>query len=163
MTIGRLGSFSFPDGYYTYAGSARGPGGLKARLNRHLGDRKQLRWHIDYLLREARVQQIWKAFSHEKLECLWTRALLRMLHASIPVPRFGSSDCDCETHLVHFTSLPSPQTFANQLQTLGGRPSLLEEMLGEQASEGCGVTDAARDLQKSRSRAFPFLTRPHIE
>ena len=32
ITVGRLGTFAFPAGYYLYAGSALGPGGLEARL-----------------------------------------------------------------------------------------------------------------------------------
>ncbi len=41
-----------PPGCYAYVGSAWGPGGLEARLGRHLGYRrgKRLHWHIDRLL-----------------------------------------------------------------------------------------------------------------
>jgi Uri superfamily endonuclease len=35
ITIGKLGTFDFPAGYYLYVGSALGPGGLRARLARH--------------------------------------------------------------------------------------------------------------------------------
>jgi Uri superfamily endonuclease len=35
ITVGRLGTFGFPAGYYLYVGSALGPGGLRARLARH--------------------------------------------------------------------------------------------------------------------------------
>jgi Uri superfamily endonuclease len=38
-------------GLYVYVGSACGPGGLEARLRRHLcGKRKKMHWHIDRLL-----------------------------------------------------------------------------------------------------------------
>jgi len=127
-SIGRLGTFNFPSGYYLYAGSARGPGGLKARLARHLRERKQSRWHIDYLLREARVVEIWKASSPQKLECLWAQALLRMPGARIPVYGFGSSDCGCPAHLIYFTSLLSFHTFARQLEALGAGPPVHREV-----------------------------------
>ncbi len=41
-----------PQGCYAYVGSAWGPGGLEARLGRHLGYRRvrRLHWHIDRLL-----------------------------------------------------------------------------------------------------------------
>ena len=35
IAIGKLGTFTFPAGYYLYVGSALGPGGLEARLARH--------------------------------------------------------------------------------------------------------------------------------
>jgi len=38
ITVGRLGTFDFPAGYYLYVGSALGPGGLQARLARHRRD-----------------------------------------------------------------------------------------------------------------------------
>lgn len=36
ISVGRLGVFPFHHGYYVYIGSAFGPGGLKARIRRHL-------------------------------------------------------------------------------------------------------------------------------
>jgi Uri superfamily endonuclease len=129
VTIGRLGTFSFPIGYYLYAGSARGPGGLRARLARHLRKEKPVRWHIDYLLRDATVIEIWKASSPEKLECLWTQALLGMPGARIVVTGFGSSDCDCSSHLIHFPSLPSFHTFASQLRACGSQLPLHRRIL----------------------------------
>lgn len=130
MNIGRLGNLNLASGYYLYAGSARGPGGLKARLRHHLRERKQLRWHIDYLRRAARVVEIWTAFSLQKLECLWAQTLLRTPGAEIRISGFGSSDCDCPTHLIYFASLPSFSTFDSQLQASGFGPSLHREMLG---------------------------------
>ncbi len=35
ITVGKLGTFDFPAGYYLYVGSALGPGGLQARLAHH--------------------------------------------------------------------------------------------------------------------------------
>ncbi len=57
---GKLGGrgVELEPGVYAYVGSAFGPGGLAARLRRHLcGARRRLWWHIDRLLssRGARV------------------------------------------------------------------------------------------------------------
>jgi len=49
IEIGKLGRFAFDAGFYVYVGSAFGPGGLKARLQRHLRTDKPLHWHIDLL------------------------------------------------------------------------------------------------------------------
>ena len=51
--VGRLGHFQFPVGWYAYAGSAHGPGGLAARISRHLRVPKPLHWHVDYLRQAA--------------------------------------------------------------------------------------------------------------
>ena len=93
-TIGRLGEFDFPAGRYVYTGSARR--GLEARIARHLRPEKTLRWHIDYLLAAPGVRVIGVTRS-QRGEC----ALNRAVPGSVPVPRFGASDCGagCVAHL----------------------------------------------------------------
>jgi len=54
--IGKLGYLFFPKAFYAYVGSATN--GLEARLARHLRKEKRLHWHIDYLLKEARLLEI---------------------------------------------------------------------------------------------------------
>jgi Uri superfamily endonuclease len=106
IDVGRLGRFQFPAGWYAYAGSAHGPGGLAARIARHLRSPKPLHWHVDYLRAEAQPDQVWYAVGTGKRECTWAEALSGLPGASIPVPRFGASDCRCPAHLVHFSALP---------------------------------------------------------
>lgn len=101
IVIGRLGVFDFPAGWYVYAGSALGPGGLAARVARHLRREKRLHWHIDYLLRHARVVEVWIRAGPERCECAWARAAAALPGATIAVPRFGASDCRCAGHLVY--------------------------------------------------------------
>lgn len=112
ITVGRLGWFRFPPGWYAYAGSARGPGGLAARLSRHLRVSKPLHWHVDYLRAHARPVAAWYTAGDERRECAWATALLGMDGASNPAPRFGASDCRCPTHLVHFAAPPDLASFA---------------------------------------------------
>lgn len=119
LRVGRLGVVTFQRGYYCYVGSAMGPGGLRARLARHLRQQKKPHWHIDYLLRQALVVETWSAPSAARLECTWVRALLQLPGATLPVRDFGSSDCHCPAHLVRFVSAPSLRAFARQLQALG--------------------------------------------
>lgn len=40
-------------GTYVYAGSAFGPGGIRARVSRHLRIEKKAHWHIDHLSARA--------------------------------------------------------------------------------------------------------------
>jgi Uri superfamily endonuclease len=102
IRIGRLGTFLFPAGRYTYVGSALGPGGLRARLDRHFRHQKKLHWHIDYLLECARIASVRVDASGERLECAWARHYLARPDARDVVPGFGASDCRCATHLIYF-------------------------------------------------------------
>ncbi len=43
---GRLGTVALERGWYVYTGSAHGPGGLRARVSRHLRPDKAPHWHI---------------------------------------------------------------------------------------------------------------------
>ncbi|WP_316860075.1 GIY-YIG nuclease family protein [uncultured Cohaesibacter sp.] len=86
-------------GLYVYAGSAHGPGGLKARLSRHLKKEKTLRWHIDQLTTQASSLT---AFGWlDGTECDLVKLLSNNPDFFHPVPGFGSSDCsDCTSHLL---------------------------------------------------------------
>lgn len=106
LTVGRLGRFTFPAGYYIYAGSARGPGGLPARLARHQRRQKRFHWHIDYLLPHARLVEVWTLASEQHLECAWAWAVRQVSGAQVVAPRFGASDCRCPSHLLYFAQRP---------------------------------------------------------
>jgi len=112
ITVGRLGCFQFLAGWYAYAGSARGPGGLAARVARHLREPKLLRWHVDYLRAHAQPVEVWYVEGHRRRECAWAAALSTLPGASILVPRFGASDCHCPAHLTHFAAPPDRAVFA---------------------------------------------------
>ena len=129
--IGRLGTFGLPVGYYLYVGSARGPGGLRARLRRHLRREKPQHWHIDYLLPVSNVVEVWSIVSPRRLECLWAQVLVKMPGASTPVLRFGSSDCRCPAHLIHFTNQSSLRLFARYLRASGLDQSLRRDVADE--------------------------------
>ena len=124
IAVGRLGRFQFPPGWYAYVGSARGPGGLAARVARHLRSPKPLHWHVDYLRAAARPEQVWYAAGIRRRECAWAAALSDLPGASIPVPRFGASDCRCPGHLIHFVAHPEPADFARAV----GEPISQEEL-----------------------------------
>ena len=88
-----------PPGWYIYAGSARGPGGIRARLARHLRSGKRAHWHIDHLSEAAVARRGFPAPAAG--ECTLLRALLARPGFRAPVPGFGSSDCrGCASHLL---------------------------------------------------------------
>jgi Uri superfamily endonuclease len=105
IAIGRLGPVHFCSGYYLYVGSARGPGGLRARLERHLRREKAEHWHVDHLRRWAEPVEAWFALSRESLECRW-RVALQEAGLSLAVSGFGSSDCRCPAHLLYSPRRP---------------------------------------------------------
>jgi Uri superfamily endonuclease len=123
ITVGKLGTFDFPVGYYLYVGSALGPGGLQARLARHRRDSesssqsnsgqtgKKFHWHVDYLLQRAQLVEVWSVASEERLECRWSEVARRLSGAQVPVRGFGSSDCRCAAHLIYFAARPSREQF----------------------------------------------------
>jgi Uri superfamily endonuclease len=128
ITIGKLGTFNFPAGYYLYVGSALGPGGLWARLARHRRDSenspgssssrrgKKLHWHIDYLLQRAQLVEVWSVASEERLECKWSEVARGLPGAQVLVRGFGSSDCRCPAHLIYFAARPHRERFEQALQ-----------------------------------------------
>lgn len=93
-----------------------GSGGLRARVERHLSDRKKIHWHIDYLLmargmrgegkgkgnesgrgeRAAVVRKVFVLPTCEREECKAANHLGEKLAV---VPKLGSSDCRCSGHL----------------------------------------------------------------
>lgn len=111
IEVGKLGRFPFPSGWYVYLGSARGPGGLVARLARHRRLDKTPHWHVDYLRAQASLFKVWYAIGEQKRECAWAQKLLEFPDASIIAPHFGASDCKCPAHLIHFTELPDLAAF----------------------------------------------------
>jgi Uri superfamily endonuclease len=96
IRVGRLGTFRFPAGRYVYTGSARRT--LEARIARHLGARRRLHWHIDFLLAApgARVLRVRRS---RLPEC----ALNQRTPGAMPVAGFGATDCraGCGSHLKH--------------------------------------------------------------
>lgn len=105
IMVGSLGAMDFSRGYYSYTGSARGPGGLK-RVDRHIqvsqGIKKTRRWHIDYLLPHCSFVEAIISRTEVDLECKIAQAIGRVLQ---PQLRFGCTDCGCNSHLHYSESL----------------------------------------------------------
>ncbi|MBN2038689.1 MAG: GIY-YIG nuclease family protein [Spirochaetes bacterium] len=98
--------------YYIYVGSAFGPGGVRARVNRHFSNKKSKHWHIDYLLEYVNPVCAWYSYESEKLEHKWA-AIFTAMEGVIPVKGFGCSDCSCAAHLFETSSVPDYKKFAD--------------------------------------------------
>lgn len=88
-------------GVYVYAGSAYGPGGLRARLRRHFRTDKRLHWHIDALTSGSAARAMTAFIIEGGRECAIVARLMESGAFQAPVPGFGSSDCaSCTAHLL---------------------------------------------------------------
>jgi Uri superfamily endonuclease len=117
LNIGSLGILHLQPGYYFYTGSAFGPGGLRARLSHHLAPAAKPHWHIDYLRKEVELNAIVYTCSPEKLEHKMAEYLGSLPDLSVPLPRFGASDCRCPAHLFYTPSTGEISTLISVLSS----------------------------------------------
>jgi HEAT repeat protein/Uri superfamily endonuclease len=134
ISIGRLGRFDFPSGWYLYVGSAQGPGGVQARLLRHwrrFASGKRAHWHVDHLREHAVWGGAWACCSGQRLECTWADAVHCRSDASIVARGFGASDCRCPAHLIRVASIPGENWFASILgaERIDVTPNEIDELL----------------------------------
>ncbi|MHA1394982.1 MAG: GIY-YIG nuclease family protein [Promethearchaeota archaeon] len=137
LEIGKLGKIKFKKGFYFYVGSAMGSKNssvsLENRIKRHLRsynyniaeiqrrnlynkhnhkyERPKRHWHIDYLLTSkfVKIVRIWIFPSLERLECTIAHKLMEQCEDYIE--GFGSSDCNCKSHLFYFKELKNEYEF----------------------------------------------------
>jgi Uri superfamily endonuclease len=104
LTSGPFSGQQITPGYYLYSGSAYGPGGLRARITRHLKSDTKKFWHFDHLKSNLSIEEIFFSIDTKNQECEFIKTIQGMPSVSIPLPGFGSSDCrkGCPAHLVKF-------------------------------------------------------------
>jgi endonuclease-3 len=106
LEVGALGEYEFDPGWYAYTGSAFGPGGF-SRVARHqelaAGEHDARHWHIDYLLGHpvASIDAVIRS-PGDDIECSVAASI-----SGDPIVDFGSSDCDCRSHL-HYADQRAP-------------------------------------------------------
>lgn len=99
ITVGKKGREYFPPGFYFYVG--KGQKGIRARVARHLIPRKKKRWHIDYLTSRAFPVSLRLYPDNMGSECQIAE-ILAAEGGEVIMPGFGSSDCNCPSHLYYF-------------------------------------------------------------
>ncbi len=116
IEIGKLGLMTLRPGCYVYVGSAFGPGGLRARVLRHVAISGKRHWHIDYLRPYVDIVEVWWLAGRERREVQWVEGVFSLRGAHCQMLRFGASDSDCESHLLWFPRKPSTRTFLHRLR-----------------------------------------------
>ncbi|MFX1315941.1 MAG: DUF123 domain-containing protein [Promethearchaeota archaeon] len=106
IQIGSLGYILFNKGFYFYVGSAMGTANsstLINRVKRHVSFtiNKSVHWHIDYLLTNPNsiLDHLYLIPSTERWECTIANELIDITDGYIK--DFGSSDCNCISHLYY--------------------------------------------------------------
>lgn len=114
----RIAGIRLTPGWYIYSGSARGPGGIRARLSRHFRREKTMHWHIDRLTVHA--ADLAALSLHGGDECDLVARLIESPALAMAAPGFGSSDCRrCKSHLLRFDGARRARGF----ETRGSAPA----------------------------------------
>ena len=116
VEVGSAGLLTIEPGYYLYLGSARGPGGVVARVGHHYRQTANPHWHIDYLRAETELVDVWYIYSQQSYEHSWADYFLAQEETKIPLGGFGASDCDCQSHLFFFVNCQSLAEFKQQFE-----------------------------------------------
>ena len=96
IKVGSLGEVFFKQGYYVYVGSAQR--NLKKRIKRHLRKEKRIRWHVDYFLTYAFVEDVYASELSRNFE----EKLAKLLSLKYDyISGFGSSDTKAPSHLFY--------------------------------------------------------------
>ncbi len=115
--VGALGDIEFKDGRYIYVGSAQNS--LEGRVSRHLTSEKNKHWHIDYLLEDLEIEEVLAFEVESKMECDSASILEKKFHK---VKNFGSSDCDCNSHL--FFTQKTLEELIDEINTIIGEKGI---------------------------------------
>lgn len=112
------GVFRLMKGFYYYCGNARGKGGLRARIGRHIACEKHYHWHIDYLRPFLDLICVRWCRDEEMNECRYISMLSSIKSVAHPIKKFGASDCtrSCFSHLVYSLELLSFQSIKEKLK-----------------------------------------------
>ena len=96
IKVGKLSKLFFKKGFYIYIGSAMN--NLEKRISRHLRKNKKFHWHIDYLLQNAEILEVYLKENTIKEECKIANIFEEKLKK---IDGFGCSDCKCTSHLFY--------------------------------------------------------------
>jgi Uri superfamily endonuclease len=99
---------------------------LHARLAHHLRLSTRPHWHIDYLRQKTEIHDVWFTPDEQKREHELAQAIQGLPGISIPLLRFGASDCSCHSHLFYAETLWDVTRLKNYLLRQKGLKSYMD-------------------------------------
>ena len=154
---------TFPPGWYLYVGSACGVGGLNRRLTRHqrrITDGKNTHWNVDYFREHAQLCELWYCETDNcRFEHHWAQTVADLSGATVPVPKFGASDCkaNCPSHFFHLSGRPSTAVFRSMLSSRELSSTVSVEFIAEPRGKRPGP-----ELQRAYFLGRHFLERRNL-
>ena len=114
VKVGGLGRVIFGKGLYAYVGSAQNS--LEKRIERHIRKDKQKFWHIDYLFgnESVKVLKVFQKTAGRPEECKIAKELDAR---GVSIMGFGSSDCNCKSHLFRIQDYEFLRKLMHELKT----------------------------------------------
>lgn len=157
IEVGKLGRLNIRKGYYIYIGSAFGPGGVLARVGRHLRIEKAHRWHIDYLRPAVSLTEVWYSHDPRRREIAWAGLFLKGWCDAVPIPGFGAGDSRLESHLFYITHRPDVAKFRRRLKRFISGHHHVGQWL---ADPPIGSISPEKDPSQSRGLVKRYRCRP---
>lgn len=117
IQVGRWGKLDLQPGYYLYVGSAFGPGGVQARVSRHLRTDVRVHWHIDHLRKHVTPREVWVDYATKHLEHEWAGIFFDSSEMTA-FRGIGCSDCTCYSHLFYTPNKPDINRFSGRMGSM---------------------------------------------
>lgn len=114
VTVGAVGHFVMPQGYYVFTGKANR--GLNTVLQRHLQKKKKIRQHLDYISITEQFEAL-SVYTYPELfnPCILHQMLMNETGGHELIPGFGSnSDDHCFSHL--FFTIKNPDKIIKKIK-----------------------------------------------
>lgn len=130
LKIGRLGYVCLYKGIYGYVGSAKGSGGIEARIRHHMNkSKRRVWWHIDYITTHSKsaIRYAVCARTLDVGEEDIASSILKSSCWNMAVKGFGSTDRKSITHLFRCVCelCACTNELLNVLAELGLRPEVI--------------------------------------
>ena len=151
---------TFPPGWYLYVGSACSVGRLNGRLawhQRRISDGKRMHFNVDYFREHALLCELWYCETDDRrFEHHWAQTVTDQMGATVPVRKFGASDCkaNCPSHFFHLSGRPSTAVFRSKLSSRGHSTAISVEFIAEPRGKR-----PAPELQRAYFLGRHFLER----
>jgi hypothetical protein len=114
-----------------------------------------MHWNVDYFREHALLCELWYCETDDcRFEHHWAQAVADLKGATVPVPKFGASDCkaNCPSHFFHLSGRPSTAVFRSLLSSRELSSTVSVEFIAEPRGKRIGP-----ELQRAYFHGRHFL------